>query len=181
MPKISIIDTHAGGTRVRLLLEGGPNLGLGPLSVRADSFRRRHDHVRLAVLADGWNVPGVIGALLCEPHAPRCSAGAVFFNAGGLTSAAASPLVGLTIALAELGRITAGRHRIDTPSGVVETELHADGSVTIPGYRHWNVDGAFFSSALSRPGFSIHEYRNLEHFLLARPRAGETRTTNRIR
>ena len=181
MQKISIIDTHAGGTRVRLVLEGGPDLGMGPLRVRAEHFRLQHDHVRLAVLADVWNAPGVTGALLCEPHAPRCSAGVVFFDAAGLAAATASSLVGLTIALAGLGRITAGRHRIDTPSGVAETELHADGSVTVPVHRHWNVDGAFFSSALNRPGFSIHEYRNLEHFLLARPCAGEARTTNRIR
>ncbi|HYD58824.1 MAG TPA: proline racemase family protein [Noviherbaspirillum sp.] len=181
MQTISIIDTQAGGTRIRLVLEGGLNLGRGPLSMRAERFRRQYDHVRLAVLAEVRHTSGVAGALLCEPYAPRCSAGVVFFDAAGLAAATAASLVGLTIALAGLGRITAGRHRIDTPSGVAETELHADGSVTIPGHRHWNVDGAFFSSALHRPGFSIHEYRNLEHFLLARPRAGETRTTNRIR
>jgi 4-hydroxyproline epimerase len=37
-----------------------------------------------------------------------------------------------------MGRIQPGRHRIDTPVGVVEAELHADGSVTVdnvPSYR----------------------------------------------
>jgi len=35
------------------------------------------------------------------------------------------------VSLAHMGRIRAGRHRIDTPVGVVEAELHEDGSVTV--------------------------------------------------
>ena len=178
MQKISIIDTHAGGARVRLVLEGGPDLGTGPLSDRAAFFHCRYDHVRLAVLADAWNATG---ALLCEPQAPGCCIGAVFFDARGLAAATGASLVGLTVALAGLGRLQPGRHRIDTACGVAETELHEDGSVTVPGHRHCNGDGVFFSVALSRPGFSIHEYRNIEHLLHAPPRAGKARTTDRLR
>eukprot|EP01036_Dinobryon_divergens_P011168 gene11168-15015_t len=40
-------------------------------------------------------------------------------------------MIGVVASLAHLGRLAAGRHRIDTPVGVVEAELHADGSVTV--------------------------------------------------
>ncbi len=47
-------------------------------------------------------------------------------------------VMGLVASLAHLGRLAPGRHRIDTPVGVVEAELNGDGSVTIdnvPSYR----------------------------------------------
>jgi len=47
--------------------------------------------------------------------------------------------IGLIVSLAYKGRITPGLHRIETPVGVVEAELHDDGSVTVhnvPAYRY---------------------------------------------
>jgi 4-hydroxyproline epimerase len=47
--------------------------------------------------------------------------------------------IGVVASLAHLGRIEPGRHRLDTPVGPVETELDADGHVTVfnvPAYRH---------------------------------------------
>jgi len=193
MRKISIIDTHADNVHMRLVLEGGPDLGRGPLPLRAQRFRRSHDAIRIAVLADARTHGKVVGALLCEPHVPGCSAGGIFFNRSGVIDACGPSLVGITIALAQLGWIHAGRHKIDTAFGVVETELREDGTVIVPGSRRASfktADAAFFSTLLTRPGFAIHEYRNIDHFLLqGRPsgekhipaHAGFHRTTNRFR
>ena len=79
------------------------------------------------------------GALLVEPRSPGCVAGMIFFNNVGLLGMCGHGTIGVVATLAHLGRIGPGRHRLDTPVGPVETELHADGRVTVhnvPAYRH---------------------------------------------
>ena len=80
-----------------------------------------------------------MGALLVAPHEPGCAAGVVFFDNAGTLGMCGHGTIGLVATLAHLGRIGAGRHRIDTPVGAVEATLHDDGRVTIanvPSYRH---------------------------------------------
>jgi 4-hydroxyproline epimerase len=59
------------------------------------------------------------------------AAGVIFFNNVGYLGMCGHGTIGLVASLAFMGRIGPGRHRIDTPVGVVEAELHADGSVTV--------------------------------------------------
>jgi 4-hydroxyproline epimerase len=138
MKTISIIDSHTGGEPTRLIVDGGPDLGAGPLSERLERFRRDYDHLRSAVVCAPRGSDVLVGALLCEPFASGCAAGVIFFNNVGYLGMCGHGMMGLVASLAFLGRIEAGRHRIDTPVGVVEAELHADGSVTVtnvPAYR----------------------------------------------
>jgi 4-hydroxyproline epimerase len=138
MKKISIIDSHTGGEPTRLIVDGGPDLGNGPLSGRLARMRDEHDHVRTGAVCEPRGSDVLVGALLCEPHAEDCVAGVIFFNNVGYLGMCGHGTIGLVVSLAYLGRITAGRHRIDTPVGVVTAELHADGSVSIgnvPSYR----------------------------------------------
>jgi 4-hydroxyproline epimerase len=131
MNTISIIDSHTGGEPTRLIIDGGPDLGSGPLSERLATFRDNFDHLRSAVVCEPRGSDVVVGALLCEPHAPHCVAGVIFFNNVAYLGMCGHGMIGVVASLAYLKRLTAGRHRIDTPVGVVEAELHADGSVTI--------------------------------------------------
>ncbi|OFA02677.1 4-hydroxyproline epimerase [Duganella sp. HH101] len=131
MKTISIIDSHTGGEPTRLVIDGGPELGHGPLSERLDLLKRQHDRFRSAVVCEPRGSDVLVGALLCEPHAPDCAAGVIFFNNVGYLGMCGHGTIGLIASLAFMGRIGAGRHRIDTPVGVVEAELHADGSVTV--------------------------------------------------
>jgi 4-hydroxyproline epimerase len=94
-------------------------------------FREQFDHIRSAVVCEPRGSDVVVGALLCEPHAPDCVAGVIFFNNVGYLGMCGHGMMGVVASLAYLGRLAPGRHRIDTPVGVVEAELHADGSVTI--------------------------------------------------
>lgn len=138
MKKISIIDSHTGGEPTRLIVDGGPDLGTGPLSERLARMRAAHDHVRTGTVCEPRGSDVLVGALLCEPHAPGCAAGVIFFNNVGYLGMCGHGTIGLVVSLAHLGRIGVGRHRIDTPVGVVTAELHADGSVSIanvPAYR----------------------------------------------
>jgi 4-hydroxyproline epimerase len=150
MKKISILDSHTGGEPTRLVYDGGPDLGDGPLSERLQILRERYDHLRRAVVCEPRGSDVLVGALLCAPHDPACAAGVIFFNNVGYLGMCGHGTIGLMASLAHLGRLSAGRFRIETPVGVVETELHADGSVTvhnIPAYRlHRDI-------ALELPGY----------------------------
>ncbi|TDV07809.1 4-hydroxyproline epimerase [Paraburkholderia caballeronis] len=136
---IDVIDSHTGGEPTRLVISGGPDLGRGPLAERLAIFRRDFDHVRAAVVNEPRGSDVMVGALLCEPHDPACSAGVIFFNNVGFLGMCGHGTIGLIVSLAHLGRIAPGVHRIETPVGVVEAELHDDGRVTVhnvPAYRY---------------------------------------------
>ncbi|WP_317201830.1 4-hydroxyproline epimerase [Janthinobacterium sp.] len=143
MKRIAILDTHTGGEPTRLVLDGGPDLGDGPLgdgplAERLERFRERHDKMRSAIVCEPRGSDVMVGALLCEPHERDCAAGVIFFNNSAYLGMCGHGMIGCIASLAHLGRIGAGRHRIETPVGVVECELHADGSVTVhnvPAYR----------------------------------------------
>ncbi|MDL2354665.1 MAG: 4-hydroxyproline epimerase [Pseudomonadota bacterium] len=135
---ISIIDSHTGGEPTRLVTAGGPELGTGPLVERVEIFRREHDRFRSGVVCEPRGSDILVGALLCDAHAADCVAGVIFFNNVGYLGMCGHGTIGLVASLAHTGRIGAGTHRIDTPVGVVEAALHADGSVTVenvPAYR----------------------------------------------
>ncbi len=138
MKKISILDSHTGGEPTRLVLDGGPDLGGGPLSERLRILHSQHDSLRTAVVCEPRGSDVLVGALLCTPQDPACAAGVIFFNNVGYLGMCGHGTIGLIASLAYLGRMGAGRYKIETPVGVVETELHDDGSVTvhnIPAYR----------------------------------------------
>ena len=139
MKTITVIDSHTGGEPTRLVTDGGPELGRGPLAERLDIFRRDFDRVRAGIVCEPRGSDVMVGALLCEPHDASCSAGVIFFNNVGFLGMCGHGTIGLIASLAYMGRIAPGVHRIETPVGVVEAQLHDDRSVTVrnvPAYRH---------------------------------------------
>ena len=72
---IHVIDSHTGGEPTRVVVSGGPDLGLGPLLERRERFRARFDAYRSATVNEPRGSDARVGALLCESHAPGCSAG----------------------------------------------------------------------------------------------------------
>jgi len=138
MQKIAVIDSHTAGEPTRVVLEGAPALHGATLAEQRADFARHHDAFRAAVACEPRGSDTMVGALLVEACAPGCVAGMIFFNNVGLLGMCGHGTIGVVATLAHLGRIGAGRHRLDTPVGVVETELHADGRVTVfnvPAYR----------------------------------------------
>jgi 4-hydroxyproline epimerase len=139
MNRIHVVDSHTGGEPTRVVIAGMPDLGQGPLSNRISLFRERFDTFRSCVVNEPRGSDVLVGALLCEPHAPNCSAGVIFFNNVGTLNMCGHGTIGLAATLAYLGKIKAGEHRIDTNVGVVTATLHDAHRVTVrnvPSYRY---------------------------------------------
>src|ERR1700758_1427529 len=129
--RIRVIDSHTGGEPTRLVLNGGPDLGTGPLADRLRCFRAQYDEFRSAVVNEPRGSDVMVGALLCEPTDSSCAAGVIFFNNVGYLGMCGHGTIGLVATLHYMGRIHPGEHHIETPVGVVGAVLHEIGAVTV--------------------------------------------------
>src|SRR5258708_12702180 len=80
MRSIRGIGSHTGGGRTRLVLEGGPELGDGPLAERAQRFREHFDEYRGPSVNEPRGSDALIGALLVKPHRAACTFCVIYFN-----------------------------------------------------------------------------------------------------
>jgi 4-hydroxyproline epimerase len=138
MQRVRIVDSHTGGEPTRLVLDGGPEL-TGSLPERVVQLREQHDHFRSAVVNEPRGSDVMVGALLTPPTDPTCTTGVIFFNNVGYLNMCGHGTIGLIATLAWLGRLAPGEHRIETPVGVVTTELLPSGEVSVrnsPAWRH---------------------------------------------
>ena len=134
-----VIDSHTEGEPTRLVMDGGPPLGDGPLSARLRRFADEHDRFRSFAVNEPRGSDAVVGALLCTPVNPACAAGLIFFNNVGYLGMCGHGTIGAAVTLAHLGRIGVGTHRFETPVGEVAVELLDRNEVEIenvPSYRY---------------------------------------------
>jgi 4-hydroxyproline epimerase len=131
MDSIRILDSHTGGEPTRLVLEGGPDLGDGPLDERVRRFRENFDGFRSAIVNEPRGSDVIVGALLCKPHRPECDIGVIFFNNVGYLGMCGHGTIGVIVSLAHLGMLKPGVVKIDTPVGMVEAQLLPSGAVSV--------------------------------------------------
>ncbi|WLT30937.1 proline racemase family protein [Geothrix sp. PMB-07] len=129
--RIHVFDSHTGGEPTRVVLEGGPDLGSGPLSERQTKLQRDHAAWRRALVCEPRASEVLVGALVVPPHVPDCNLGVIFFNNVGVLGMCGHGTMGVVETLRHAGKLQPGRLRIDTPVGVVEAELLEDGSVLV--------------------------------------------------
>ncbi len=150
---IRVIDSHTAGEPTRLVIEGGPDLGDGPLEDRLRRFRGQYDHYRRAIVNEPRGSDTVVGALLCRPHRPDCQAGVIFFNNVGYLGMCGHGTIGLVASLAAAGRCQPGPIRIDTPVGPVDARLYEDGRIDVINVRSFRkARQAGISLPGARPG-----------------------------
>ena len=136
--RIEILDTHTGGEPTRIVIAGAPDLGNGPISERAQIFRQQFDHFRSTVVNEPRGSDVMVGALLLEAHDESCAAGVIFFNNVGVLGMCGHGSIGVGVALQFLGRAQSGRHRLETPVGIIEIDLQSTHRVAVenvPSYR----------------------------------------------
>jgi len=128
--QIKVLDSHTGGEPTRLVLEGAPDLGSGPLGERAKVFQEKHAAFRAAVVGEPRGSDVFVGAILVEPHDRACQFGVIFFNNVGCLGMCGHGLIGVIVALAHAGRLQPGLVKLDTPAGVIVAVLAEGGVVT---------------------------------------------------
>lgn len=134
-----VIDSHTEGEPTRLIIDGGPALGDGPLSDRVVRFANEFDAYRRFAVNEPRGHDAVVGALLCEPSNPACVAGLIFFNNVGYLGMCGHGTIGAAVTLAHMGRIGVGMHRFETPVGEVVVDVLGRNEVEIenvPSYRY---------------------------------------------
>lgn len=131
MRSIRVLDSHTGGEPTRLVMEGGPDLGDGPLEQRLQRFKESFDPFRSAIVNEPRGSDPVVGALLCRPHREDCDFGVLFFNNVGYLGMCGHGTIGVVVSLAHAGMLKPGEIKIDTPVGVVQATLQPDGAVTV--------------------------------------------------
>lgn len=120
---VRVIDSHTGGEPTRVVIDGGPDLGAGSLAERKSLFAEKFDTFRTTVILEPRGSDAMVGALLCEPGDSSCVAGVIFFNNTGYLGMCGHGAIGVAVTLAYLDRIGPGRHKIETPVGIIEIEL----------------------------------------------------------
>lgn len=136
--RVLVIDSHTGGEPTRVVVSGGPDLGSGSLAERRERFKTLHDDFRSRIVHEPRGSDVLVGALLCEPAEPDCVAGVIFFNNVGVLGMCGHGAIGIAATLGYLGRIAAGRYRLDTSVGVVPFMFDGAHRTTIenvPSYR----------------------------------------------
>ncbi|MBI1338130.1 MAG: hydroxyproline-2-epimerase [Phycisphaera sp.] len=139
MKHVEIIDSHTAGEPTRVIVSGGPDLGHGGMAARRERFAKECDGFRGGVILEPRGSDVMVGALLCDSPDPSCVAGVVFFNNVGALNMCGHGTIGVAATLAHMGRIKTGKHRLDTPVGVVPFELLDEHTVrlqNVPSYRH---------------------------------------------
>jgi 4-hydroxyproline epimerase len=134
-----VIDSHTAGQPTRVIVEGGPDLGTGPLTERRDRLRKNFDRFRSAVVGEPRGSDALVGAVLCKPNDPSCTTGVIFFDNVRYLDMCGHAMIGLAVTLEYLGHIKGGPHRVETPVGVVTVELNPIGDISIqnvPSYRY---------------------------------------------
>jgi len=130
-PRVTVIDSHTGGEPTRVVIAGGPDLGSGTVAERLAVFRQHHDDFRRAIILEPRGSDVLVGALLLEPADRTCVAGVIFFDNACCIGMCGHGTIGVVETLAHLGRIGPGKHRIETPVGIITAELHGDGTVSV--------------------------------------------------
>ena len=136
--RVRVVDSHTEGEPTRVVLAGGPDLGAGDLAACRRVFAERFDGFRSAVVAEPRGFDALVGALLVEPRGDAL-AGVVFFNNVGTLGMCVHGTIGVAETLHHLGRLPAGRSKLETPVGEVWIERHVDGRVAVenvPSWRH---------------------------------------------
>ncbi|MCL4128688.1 UNVERIFIED_CONTAM: hypothetical protein GTU68_022555 [Idotea baltica] len=135
---IRFVDSHTEGEPTRVIVDGGPDLGDGPLCDRLEQLRNNQDHFRTAVILEPRGNDAIVGALICEPTEASYTCGVIFFNNTGYLGMCGHGAIGIAVTLHYLGRIELGKHKLETPVGVVDLEIHSPNKVSIenvPSYR----------------------------------------------
>jgi 4-hydroxyproline epimerase len=133
-PALSFVDSHTEGEPTRVVYEGLPELGRGPLRARANALLAAG--LREAIVDEPRGHPALVGALLLPPSQDSgATAAVVFINNVGLLPMCVHASIGVARTLVHLGRMPAtpwtAPVRLETLAGEIDIRLEADHVVAV--------------------------------------------------
>lgn len=129
--RLQVVDSHTEGEPTRVVVSGWPALRSATMAERRAEFAAECNDLRRGVVLEPRGFDAVVGALITPPVSADAHCGVIFFNNVGPLLMCGHGTIGLVRTLQYLGRIGAGRVKVDTPVGPVGAELATDGLVTI--------------------------------------------------
>ena len=140
--QIDVIDSHTGGEPTRVVI-GGWSMPEGDSIAEMRAYIDTHQsHFRNGVIREPRGSDVHVGALLVPAIDPSCCTGLIFFTTVGTLGMCGHGTIGVVETLRHLSRIDFGHHRIETPVGIIDVDLHLDGSAILA-----NVPARFHSEA----------------------------------
>lgn len=125
--RVRVLDSHTGGEPTRMVI-GLEDALLGNTMADRRLYLRQHfPTLGEPIVNEPRGNDIIVGAWMCRPINPSCVAGAVFFNNVGVLQMCGHATIGVIATLAWQGGLPPGIHRLETPVGIIEVELHSDG------------------------------------------------------
>lgn len=117
--RIPFVDTHTGGEPTRIVYDLPLDFPVGSVQASRDFLRDAHDDLRRAILSEPRGSDVLVGAVVLPPSQPGSLGSMVFVNNVGYLGMCGHGTIGLAVGLQHLGRLTDGKHHLDTVVGSV--------------------------------------------------------------
>ncbi|CAN5797594.1 proline racemase family protein [soil metagenome] len=128
MVRIETIDAHTAGEPLRLIVSGFPSVKGKTILEQREYVRRRHDHLRRALMLEPRGHADMYGALLTPPEHEGSQAGVLFMHNQGYSTMCGHGVIAVTTIAVERNLIVVPREAdgsvritLDSPAG----QIHA--------------------------------------------------------
>src|SRR5439155_15676809 len=123
MIRLRTIDAHAAGEPLRLIVDGFPAPQGRTMLEKREWVRKKHDHLRRALMLEPRGHADMYGALLTEPVSPGSHAGILFMHNEGYSTMCGHGVIAVTTIALERGLLMPGGDGCtvvyDAPAGTI--------------------------------------------------------------
>ena len=148
MIRLQTIDAHAAGEPLRLIVDGFPAPQGKTMLEKREWVRKKHDHLRRALMLEPRGHADMYGALLTEPVSPGSHAGILFMHNEGYSTMCGHGVIAVTTIALERGLLMPGGEGCfvvyDSPAGTIRARAAMSGA---------RVDSVAFVNV---PSFVLH-------------------------
>ena len=117
------IETHTMGEPTRIIYDGLPTIKGKTMIEKKEYFKNNYDNYRKLLLLEPRGHKNMFGAILTSPCNERADIGVIFIDNDGYLDMCVHGSMGISVALYEKLGIKNEKIILDTPSGIIETNL----------------------------------------------------------
>jgi len=160
MLQLKTIDAHAAGEPLRLIVDGFPSPPGRTMLEKREWVKKKHDHLRRALMLEPRGHADMYGAVLTEPVSPGSHAGVLFMHNDGYSTMCGHGVIAVTTIALERGLIVAAGSEAegavpivyDSPAGTIRARAKCAGKAGEAG-RAGRIDSVSFVNV---PSFVLH-------------------------